>query len=63
MSDNLLYRGKDCIGHGLLFVTEILENYATFTKFYPEIFYLITFAGALRFFFCPYSLAGIIVVS
>jgi hypothetical protein len=61
MPDKLLYRDKDCIGHGLLFVTEILENYATFTKFYPEIYYLITFAGALCFW--PYSLAGIITVS
>jgi hypothetical protein len=26
-----------------------LENYVTFTKFYPEIYYLITFAGAQWF--------------
>jgi hypothetical protein len=38
MPDNLIYRDKYCIGHGLLFVTEILENYATFTKFYLKFF-------------------------
>jgi hypothetical protein len=26
-----------------------LENYATFTKFYPEIYYLMTFVGAQWF--------------
>jgi hypothetical protein len=26
-----------------------LENYATLTKFYPEIYYLLTFAGAQWF--------------